>query len=83
MSHHDTRQRSRHRLVFSGFCCLLRLSLLVGLCNVLCAVIMSLKIIHISDVSFSRKRFAFDIIPEARIEKRSSMEEADPVLKAS
>jgi hypothetical protein len=38
---------------------------------------------QISDVSFSRKKFAFDIISEARIEKRPRMEEADPVLKVS
>jgi hypothetical protein len=29
------------------------------------------------------KKFAFDLISEARIEKRPRMEEADPVLKAS
>jgi hypothetical protein len=32
---------------------------------------------------FPEKKFAFDIISEARIEKRPSMEEADPVLKVS
>jgi hypothetical protein len=34
-------------------------------------------------VLFPEKKFAFDIISEARIEKRPSMEEADPVLKVS
>jgi hypothetical protein len=50
----------------------------------MCAVIMSLKLKQISDVSFSpEKKFVFDIISEARIEKRPRMEEADPVLKVS